>query len=283
MAITSRANVLQTLAEGKGVFSPCTSATGINVSSAVAASGYFTAQLRANGLLSTMPSTLFDWPLPPAIPSTTLLQSAGCISTAGSGGQFWGYFYKLGTLDLTATGDKFTHDAATFPVLRTIFGATSTAVPLIPLIQITTALTTTAAVFRARTVGGAAGYVNQSGTSVIGTKTMTMPSATTVAGSTFFLRLEDGDSAVTDITNIEVTTAATAGAATVWGFEMQTSTHNHAIFSVAGQDCLYGGLAANDMSPALATSGTATVLYGCLTMLAGTGVTGGFLWGVRDT
>lgn len=283
MGIASRADVLTKLAEGKGVYTSCTSAAGVNVNSAAATTGYFTVQLRANGLLSTMPSTLFNWPMPPQTPSTFLLQSVGDLSTSGSGAQYWGWLYKIGTLDMTATGDKFTHDTATFPVTRTILGAATTAVPLIPLVQVTTTLATTAAVFRLRTVGGAAGYTNQDNTGVVGTKTMTMPSATTVAGSTYIFRLEDGDSAVLDISNIEVTTAATAGAATIWGFEMLTSTNTPGIFQATGQDCLYGGLAASDMSPAVATSGTATALYGAITLLAGTGVTGGFQWGVRNS
>lgn len=64
---------------------------------------------------------------------------------------------------------------------------------------------------------------------------------------------------------------------------MLTSTNTPGIFQATGQDCLYGGLAASDMSQAVATSGTATALYGAITLLAGTGVTGGFQWGVRNS
>lgn len=281
MAITSRAVAMQEFAAGRGVFTFCRSPSGQNVTAAAAASGYFTAQLRANELTSTMPGTVDNWPTAGSLPSAMTLGSVASISTNGSGGQIHGILYRLGTLNLAATGDQFTHDAATFPVLRTRFGVANQPVPLIPLVQITTATATTAPVFRLRTAGGAAGYVDQDGNSVIGTKTMTMPAAATAQGSTFVFRLEDGDSAITDISAIEVTTAGTAGAATVWGLEIFTTPHTYQIYEIVCHDIMYGGLGLSDLAPAVATSGTATTLLGGVTLLAGTGSNGGIMWGVN--
>lgn len=271
---------MQAFAAGKGIITVSKSAGGANVSAGTTSCGHFTAQLRGNDLTSTMPGTVDSWITPPGMGSTALLYSAVSVGTNGSGGQVYGWLYKFGTLSLSATGDRFTHDAATFPVTRTIMGVANTAVPLIPLVQITTASATTAPVFRLRTVAGAAGYTNQDGAGVVGTKTMTMPAATTNAGSTFFFRLESGDSAVTDISAVEVTTAGTAGAATIWGLEILSSPHINGLYEVPAHDVLYGGLGMNDLSPAVATSGTASAVLGCVTLISGTGANGGVMFGV---
>lgn len=281
MAITTRAIALQDFAAGKGMFTPCKSPSGANVTAGAAASGYFTAQIRGNELTSTLPGTIDGWPRSPSPPNCIALSSLACLATNGSGAQFSGWIYKIGTVNLAATGNQLTHDAATFPVLRTRWGAASQAVPLIPLLQITTATTTTAPVLRLRTAGGAAGYVNQDGTSVIATKTMTMPAAATANGSTYIWRLEDGDVAVQDITNVEVTTAGATGAATVWGLELLHTPHTWQIYEVTNHDSLYGGLSYANLAPAVATSGTATAILTTVTLLGGTGANGGAIWGVN--
>lgn len=282
MAITDRTDIMTKLAAGKGVFGYTLSAGGITASTGVAASGHFTGQLRANGIGSTMPSTLVSWPQPSSsLPDHVMLMATGALNSNSSTGNFIGFLYKLGTLNLAATGDQFTHDAATFPVTRTAMGATA-AIPLIPLVQITTATATTAPVFRLRTAGGAAGYVDQANNSVVGVKTMTMPAAATAAGSTFVFRLEEEDSSVLDITNIEVTTAGTAGAATIWGLEILSSVHVPNLYETYASDLLFGSLRHADLTPGTATSGTATTILGAISLASTSANLTGFYWGVNN-
>jgi hypothetical protein len=212
-----------------------------------------------------MPSTLSDLFHQNLTDELRILSIQIAHNQNASNRQFaFGNFYKLGTLNLAATGDQFTHDAATFPVLRTRLGQASQAVPLRPLVQITTACSVTAPIFILRTAAGAAGYVDEDGNSVIGTKTMTMPSVTTAVQSTYLFRLEDGDSAITDITAIEVTTASSTGAATIWGFE-ELGTVPAVIGSEGGyRDAVFSGLRMATMNSAVATSGTASSFSGIL-------------------
>ena len=280
MAITGRSVAMQTLAAGKGLITTTRSTAGVSVTAATTSCNNMTCQMRGNEMTTTVPSSFDSFPSPAGMSSTALLFSNAGVSTNGAGGQYYRWFYKLGTLNLAATGDQFTHDTATFPVLRTIFGQASQPVPLFPIVQLTTATATTAPVFRMRTAGGAAGYVNQDGSSVVGTRTMTLPGAVTASSSTYFMRLELGDTWVQDVTNIEVTTAGSAGAATVWGLEILSSPHVNGIYEVSAHDALFGGIGMNDLSPAVATSGTATALLGCLTLFSGTGSNGGVLVGI---
>lgn len=257
MPISTRSDILKNFAKGLGVAIPAASAGSISATAAVAASGHFSVQIKPNTVGTTLPGTLVSYPV--ASPTSDVLLTfatvAGSFASARMCSIAW--IYRIGTLTLSATGDRFTHDAATFPLTRTIMGVT-TSVQLVPIVQLTTATATTAPVFRLRTVAGGAGYVSQDGSSVVGTKTMTMPAAATANGSCFMFRLEDGDSAVTDISNIEVTTAGSAGAATIWGVEY-LSDITHAVPGYhMSSDSLFGGLDPMSLKPAVATSGTAT-------------------------
>lgn len=165
--------------------------------------------------------------------------------------------YKLGTLNLAATGDQFTHDSATFPITRTDWTGSSQPVTLIPIICVTTALTTTAAAFQLQTNAGAAGYTDQDGNATIGTKTFTMPSATTAVGSTYVLKLETGDIGVRDINQIKVTTAAATGAADVWGMEI-FDCGQQGLQAAALTDAINSGYLLDVITAGSATSGTAT-------------------------
>src|ERR1041385_6928167 len=49
-----------------------------------------------------------------------------------------GRFYQLGTLVCTSTGNQFTHDAATFPMTRTVMGQSAQPITLIPMVLVTT-------------------------------------------------------------------------------------------------------------------------------------------------
>lgn len=256
-AVTSRLEIMKRVAKGQCAVFMGASITSTASTAATSTSNYNSINLLPNSIGGTF--------------GTTQAGLAGPATLSGIYGNFFSYItqsnstracsivraYKLGTLNLAATGDQFTHDAATFPILRDNWNGANQPVNLIPFIQITTALTTTAAAFQLQTNAGAAGYTNQAGSSVIGTKTFTMPSATTAVGSGFILRLENGDSAIRDINQIKVTTAAATGAADVWGLELLDYTVSH-IATAAMTDSLNTGLYLAPINPGVATSGTAT-------------------------
>jgi len=283
MAITTRTQFVQNIAKGLGFISPV-QASGNTFTAGAAASGFFGLQIRANFIGTSYPSTLVNYNLPPSAPSELLVMhhsSAMNSTTVTMHALAW--LYKVGTLNLATTGDQFTHDTATFPINRTVLGASSTPINLVPLVQITTAAATTAPVFRLRTVGGAAGYTNQDGTSVVGTKTMTMPSATVAVNSSYIFRLEEGDCAVRDISNIEVTTAGTAGAATIWGAEIISWAPTKGSATPFAHDHLFGGLSPLNMKPGAATSGTATAVLGTLTYVSNASSIGGYFLGALNS
>lgn len=265
MATNDRFDVFKNSAAGKGYFIPTVLSVGSTSTSAAAASGFHTVRLCFNSIGSTVPGTLVGIPLPPSLPSALHATSFFHTTSSAKSGYFCN-IYKLGTLNLASTGDQFTHDAATYPVLRTIYGESNKPLTLIPLIYITTATATTAPIFRLRTNAGAAGYVDQDGNSTVGTISHTLPSTTTSAESAFILRLESGDSGIRDISAIEVTTAGTAGAADVYGLEIigVYCNMNNAIPSV--HDKLFGGMNYIDIAPAVATSGTADCKMGTIVM-----------------
>ena len=228
-----------------------------------AGSGFFTAILTANLVGTTYPGTLVSMQIPPAPPQPLFTTIASSVTASGRPA-FFVRFYLLGTLNLAATGNQFTHNAATFPLLRTQLGVASQPITLLPMIYITTATATTAPIFRLRTVAGAAGYVNQLGNSIVGTRTMTMPLAATVAQSGFIIRLEAGDSGIQNITNIEVTTAGSAGAASIYGIELLSPFNQLNSGWLHKNDQMFGGLSMVDLVPAVATSGTVTSILGQL-------------------
>jgi hypothetical protein len=202
-------------------------------------------------------------------------------------GVFLAWLYEIGTLILFSGGGSagFTHHAATFPVLRRIYGADNRPVPLIPLLYLTAATSTVAPEIRLRTAAGGAGYINQDGVPVVGTKIFTFPAATTNARSGFVLRLEDGDSAVHDISAIEIVTFSGAGTAVVFGAELLCPLGS-AIPQPYLADTLFAGPVLNSLTPAVATSGTAgaTLALVCIgTTAAGGGAHVLSLQAVLDT
>lgn len=283
MAITTRTQFVQNIAKGLGFISPI-QASGNTFTAGAAASGFFGLQIRANFIGTSYPSTLISYPLPPSPASNFYaMHHAVSMNSTTVTMHALAWLYKMGTLNLSATGDQFSHDAATFPILRTVLGASSTAINLIPIVQITTAAATTAPVFRLRTAGGASGYVNQDGTSVVGTKTMTMPSATVAINSSYIFRLEEGDCATRDISAIEVTTAGTAGAATIWGAEIISWAPSHASAGPFAHDHVFGGLSPVDLKPGVATSGTATAQLATLTYVSNASSIGGYVMGALNS
>lgn len=260
MAISSRATIMQNLAAGKGVVIPAISVAGVALTTAQnAADGFHISQFQSNSIGSTLPGTIVGFQLPPA-PSTTfpLLWASSGSSVGNNGGVWIGCIYKFGTQVLTSTGDQFTHDAATFPVTRTVLGAATTAVPLIPFIRVTTATTTTAPVLTLKTAAGGAGYKNQAASSIVGTRTLTFGAAATAARTQYLFPLESNDNAVTDITAVQTNTAAVAGAADLWGLEPICPLPQHNSILGSMQDTIFSGVHAADLAPAVATSGTAT-------------------------
>lgn len=259
MAITTRTGISTNIGKGLGFLSPYVLTSTQAITAAAAASGFLTTQLSYNTIGSTVPSTIVGMQLPPSLPTNLHSVFSSNIISVAARGAWLVYLYKMGTVSLTATGNQFTADSATFPITRTQFGVATSALTLTPLLYLTTATATTAPAFIIRNNSGpASGYVNQDGTSITGTITFTFPAAATAINSAFILRLEDGDSGVQKITQIDVQTAGSAGAGSIYGVEFlmplpalipDKSTINN---SIAGLFC------PNDLSPGVATSGTAT-------------------------
>lgn len=284
--ILSRDLKYQLEAQGKGhSFNILSSTNSGALTGAAAGSGDFTVSIKANSIGTTFPSTIGDILQLPSGTSPLRLQTLLLNLATGSTPYLLAYIYQFGTQVLTATGDQFTHHAATFPVLRTQMG-TSQAVPLLPMIQITTATTTTAAVLTMKTAAGGTGYTDQDGNNTVGTLTHTMPNIATAVNSCYFLPLEDGDRGVQNVAAIQTNTAAAAGAATIWGVEpiaFLNATYAN------GQDGIFDGvfgqLRMPNLRPAVATSGTANAKLVLIT-LTGTAANlnaTGFATAVADT
>jgi len=286
-AITVRNDVFQRMGRGLGTFMPflCQNHTATTTGGA-AASGFHSLQMFLNALGTTQPNTLVGLPLPPSLSGPLrLVLSQTQVSSARVG--FLAYFYKIGTVDLTAAAgsEMFTHDSAGFPVKRTKFGVANTAVNLLPMLYITTATATTAPAFIIRNPSGpAAGYTNQAGAGVTGTKTITLPSATTTVASGFMLRMENGDSGVQDVSNIESVTAGSAGAGIIFGLELLVPLGFYSAGLPSVYDALFGGVLMRDLAPAVPTSGTLTGYLGILSIGTGGNVNlGGVIGTVLDT
>lgn len=275
-AYSNRNDLMVKFAQGKGyLYQTITTSTA--GTAAAANSGNFTAQTMFNSIGSTVPGTLVGFPTPPALASNlSILMSMFNADANSLRGLYLAYFYKIGTIVLTSTGDQFTHDAATFPILRTQFGAASQPLTLLPLIYVTTASSVTAPAFQLQTNAGAAGYTNQDGTTVIGAKTFTFPAAATTTTSGYFLRLEDGDSGVRDISQTKITTASSTGAATIYGIELIAPMGLLHLSMTSVYDGAFSGIGLQDLAPGVATSGTASVMLGLIAMSTTGTITGSF-------
>lgn len=236
-----------------------TTAAG-SATSGNAAAGSFTMSFAYNSIGSGTPSL----PFPPSPGSPMHLAFAGLGNSQARAFALC-RAYKLGTLNLAATGNQFTHDAATFPLLRTEFGEASKPISLTPIVVVTTGLTTTAAIFRLRNnTGPASGYTDQDGNTVTGATDFTFPSTTTAVGSCYAPMLESGDSGVRDISHIDVTTASATGAADVWGVELIAPLPVASASGMVFADGLMSGLLGCDLTPAVPTSGTLTSILAIL-------------------
>ena len=259
MAITSRSSILTNMASGKGFSHFFYGKSNAGVTAANANSGSITLE-PFPGNISTYMSTLYGLPLPAGLPNELFITSLSFSAANVRFGGFLARFYLMGTVDFTATGDRFTADAnVTYPLTRKVYGAATQTISLTPVIALTTAMTGTAAQFIVKTAAAGTGYVNQAGSNVVGTKTFIYPSATTALQSTYIIRLEEGDSAVQSIAAINVTTASTAGVGAVYGVEYLcpgANTQSYAGGSII--DTVSGCLLMTDLAPAVPTAGTLT-------------------------
>lgn len=154
---------------------------------------------------------------------------------------------------------------------------------MMPVIYLTTATATTAPVVIIKTAAGGTGYVDQDGNNVVGTKSFTFPAAATAVQSSFFLRLEDTTCAVQDIKAIQVTTAGTTGAISVYGFEPIVGIHGVFANLNSQVDTVYSGIGMQDTSPAIPDSGSVTSFLGLLGLQGQSGAVLGFYTTVKNT
>jgi hypothetical protein len=221
------------------------------ITAVAVASGGLSGGLHWNAVGTTLHSTLVGFVLQPGA-SVNRLIGFTAISNRAIGHSIVN-LYQVGTLNLTTSSGEFTHDAATFPILRTKMGQASQPIALTPYIYITTATLTTAAVF---TID----YVNQDGASVTGTIATTLPATNTAVGTLLRLPLEAGDSGVRDITDVKITTpAVTTGAATIFLAEILDTS---GIFAAPHSGFRNSAVRSPNiplLSPGVATSGTASV------------------------
>ena len=245
--MTTLANIYQGLAQSGCRWCLSLSSTTTATTAATATSGFFSFQLIGNSIGSTWPNTLQS--LSAGGSPIVSLQSTNTVARGGT----IALIYKIGTLNFSAIGNGFTHDAAVFPLLRDELNTISQPQAYLPFIKITTALTGTPPIIRLQTATGGAGFVDQDGANVVGTISITVPLS--VIGSCYFLPLTNANAA-RDIIQIRVDTAATAGAAEVYMYEEVTI--NQTIVAGAGVYDSIGGSGLNIVStlPAIATSGS---------------------------
>jgi len=220
------------------------------VTAAAAASGGLAGGLHWNAIGTTLHSTLVGFTLQPGA-SVNRLIGFTAMSNRAIGHSIVN-LYQVGTLNLATSTSEFTHDAATFPIVRTKMGQASQPIALTPYIYITTATATTAAIMTFD-------YIDQDGNSVTGTISLTLPATTTAAGTLLRIPLEVGDSGVRDITNINITTPASAGAATIFLAEILETSGIFAAPHSGFRNSTVRSPSIPLLSPGVATSGTATV------------------------
>lgn len=250
-ALTTHA-IVQQKAASQGIIMPIQSA-GYAGTSAAATSGYISASVCWNTIGTTLGTSYSGIHIPQGL-SGNLRPIRMDLGMATPTTIFLCLIYKLGTITVSATGSEFTHNPNfTGPINRTNGRmGTSTAINMMPLIFTHAADTVAAAVYSLT-------YVNQLGNSITGVKTMIDPSITTAIGSGFIHRLEDGDSAIQDVTAANVGTASTTGTKFVLGLEPLAVGGTDVSGIPSTDDLLFSPPSMHDMLPGTPTTGSLTL------------------------
>jgi hypothetical protein len=252
--MTFLADLYKNIATSGGTWCFNTSVVSAATTAATATTGRFSFQIQGQAIGSTWPGTTQQFQIPTNIVPVLTLMSTNSVGRGGA----TAVIYKVGTVSFTSTGNAFTHDAATFPLLQAELGQANQPQAYLPFLKITTAITGTSPVIRLQTATGGPGIVTESGGALAGTTSITVPLAS--IGSCFFLPL-DTATAARDITQIRVDTASTAGAAEVWMYS-EVSLAQTSVAGASVQDIIGGsGLDVNFVGVATATSGVVTSQY----------------------
>jgi hypothetical protein len=253
-------DILKQYAAGKSRTSLLAGTAAAASTAATVNSGSITLLTSGGAIGTTYPSTIVGMPDSKNTTVDMIHTQSMFLNGNQNRGSGMARFYRVGTLNLTTTGDQFTHDSATFPLLRKIMGQTSQPLSLIPVVQVTTATSVTAPVIRLATAGGAAGYTDQDGNATIGNIDFTFPAIATAVNSWYTLRLNTGDWAVRDINQIRVITASTTGAATIWLMEVINPVQSAVLLPSLFDPVFGSAFMPTNVNPAVATTGTATSL-----------------------
>lgn len=220
---------------------------------ATTASGGMTFQILSGLIGATLPGTRIGFPIPAGAFNgrdvrLTLIRSLGTrVNSYGIAN-----FIKLGTVDFTATGQRFTHHASTGPYSKKQMNQSAPVHgPL--LLDFQTSTSVTAPIITNIK------YVNQDGVTVTGTSSFTAPAAATLFGSGFLLPLDPPDSGVQDLIEINVGTASSTGTANVYLVEhLDFCSQQTALIEVLS-DNVFGGFSPVLVNPPVAAVGTADV------------------------
>lgn len=274
-AITSGADAKLRFFDGKGTCLPITTLATGTVTAANADSGHITGGFVMNAIGTTYPGTLVG--LQTQNTTDDLRGMAFEMTSAGIFGGWLGYFYRFGTANLTSTvGNRLTHDGTFTRVQRTRFGTASSNVPLIPILYVTTASTTTQCIYTFD-------YVDQDGNSATSGNNR-LPAAATNAQTACFMKMLAADTGVLDITAVTVSTATTAGVASIYGFEPLMPCNTAVAGLQSYKDGLYGALNLPEIRPAAANSGSFTqALLGILNTRQSNSASYGVLYGFNNT
>lgn len=208
---------------------------------------------------TTLWSTFKGFPLPPGVDANSDWRAFWAKNGSTRVGGYWvTLFYKIGTVDLTSTGQKLVHHSAGFPITRSMAYGTQE-VRGFPVIITTAATSTTAPII------GNIKYRNGDGNIVTGTQSFTYPATNTVLGSSYLLSLEDEDESIQDITEVNVTTASATGSASVWLAEPVLPTSVIIAGSITQSDALRGSrFGLPRINPAAPASGSLDWVCGLL-------------------
>lgn len=235
----------------RGVTVPMNGAATGNLTSASVNSGGMSMNVLFNNFGTTLWSSLKGFPLPPAVTDQQDWRALWLKNASTRAGAYWAaLLYKIGDVNLAASGQQLTHHAAGFPITRSM-AAGNTEVRGFPLILTTTATSTTAPVI------GNIKYRNGDGNIVTGTQSFTYPATNTVVGSSYLLSLEDEDESIQDITEVNIATPSSAGSAAVYLAEPILPASVFMAGSVSQADALRGArFGLPRINPATPASGT---------------------------